>query len=233
MIVSTILQVPLSFIIHLIIVNYLVSISFNHLLDLGVLQLFSTTNNLTLDFTTGEPNNITNAKDSALLTSLPNFSFQESQKKLKLISDIHSSLKMRMSRINKCLKKDACQLINSKNSNLQKIVYHKRINLEGQKKVDFMYYLAKRHNFVPVTEKIFSFLYGKDIVTMTMVSKIWHNVVEYSPIAKRKKKSYLKYIESVKENIGYFKKKHSSLSSRRIFGDIGNIIQTPFKANEL
>lgn len=138
---------------------------------------------------------------------------------------------MKISRINTYLKKDASQILSSKNLISQKIVYHKRINLEGRRKIDFMYYLAKRHNFFPVTEKIFSFLHGKDIVTMSMVSKIWRNVVKHSPLAKRKKGSYLKYMESVKENIGYCKIKHSSHSSKRILADVTNIMQFPIKTN--
>uniref|UniRef100_A0A2S2PWS7 F-box domain-containing protein n=1 Tax=Sipha flava TaxID=143950 RepID=A0A2S2PWS7_9HEMI len=206
------------------------TISFDQSLDLGVLQLFSTTNSLTFDYTTGKLNDTTTSEDSIVLTSLP-CTFQESQKKSKKISDLHSHLQMQISRINTSLKNNAHQHLKSKNSNLQKMVYHKRINLEGQKKVDFMYYLAKRHHFFPVTEKIFSFLYGKDIVKISSVSKVWYNVVKYSPLAKKKKESYLKYMESVKENIGYFKILHSSRSNRRILADIGNIVQPPSKVN--
>jgi len=112
---------------------------------------------------------------------------------------------------------------------LFKNTYHKRINLDGQKKVDFMYYLSKRYNFVPVTEKIFSYLYGKDIIAMSMVSKPWHNAVKYSPSAKKKRQSYVTYLQSEKENCGHVQQRHVCLPSRRAFADISNIMCFPLK----
>lgn len=136
--------------------------------------------------------------------------YQDHSHKLNMFSDVYENNSVH-------------QYFKCNNSVLHKNVCHKRINLEGQMKVDFMYYLSKRHNFVPVTEKIFSFLHGKDIITMSMVSKIWHNAVRYSPTAKSKKQYYLLYIESIKENHECISRRRTSLMSRTL-ADISNII---------
>ncbi|XP_025202180.1 uncharacterized protein LOC112599478 [Melanaphis sacchari] len=149
---------------------------------------------------------------------------QEPSKKLSLIS----CFRMQMNQSNSYPKYDF-KFSKSKNLNLYKSIYHKRINLEGQIKVDFMYYLSKRYNFVPVTEKIFSFMYGKDILAMSMVSKAWHNAIKYSPSAKQKKKMYVTYMQSEKENHGHVEQRRFYLKSRRVLSDISNIMRFPLK----
>lgn len=146
--------------------------------------------------------------------------------------NVFSDLRLKMCQLNGYSNTNTRQFFKSKNSVSHKNVYYKRINLEGQMKVDFMYYLAKRHNFVPATEKIFSFLYGKDIITMSMVSKIWHYTVKYSPTAKSKKQYYLLHKESVKENHECTGQKRSSLMSKTL-ADIGNITHYSSKHRRL
>lgn len=68
---------------------------------------------------------------------------------------------------------------------LRPSVYRTRISLEGQEKIDFMYLLTICDNFLPVVEKIFSFLSFRDISSMIYVSKIWQNAVLNSRIAQK------------------------------------------------
>lgn len=190
--------------------------------DLGIRKLFSTTHNL--DYDVFKLKDSSKVKDPVAI-SAPLLSLnQESSKKISMIS----CFQMQMHQRNLCTKCDL-KFSNSKNLNSYKSIYHKRISLENQKKVDFMYYLSKRYNFVPVTEKIFSFLHGKDILAMSMVSKTWHNAIKYSPSAKRKAKSYVSYMRSEKENHGHVERRRLYLPSRRVFGDITNIMRFPLK----
>jgi len=190
--------------------------------DLGVRKLPSTSHNL--DYSVFKLKDSSKVKDQvAICDSLLSLN-QEPSKKLSILS----CFQIQMHRTNPCTKYDL-KFLNSKNLNLFKSSYHKRISLEGKKKVDFMHYLSKRYNFAPVTEKIFSFLHGKDILAMSMVSKTWLNAVKYSPTAKRKKKSYITYMRSDKENHGHIERRRLCLPSRRVFGDISNIMRFPLK----
>jgi len=111
-------------------------------------------------------------------------------------------------------------------SGSRKHVYNQRVALEGLNKIDFMYYLTKRQHFVPVTEKIFSFLRGIDIASMSKVSRTWRNAVRCSLSAKKKQKSYL---ISVKENRGHVARSHwtsgLSVPNRKALTDISNVMR--------
>ncbi|XP_050062897.1 uncharacterized protein LOC114128756 [Aphis gossypii] len=186
--------------------------------DLGVHKLSSTIHSL--DYDVFKPKDSSNVKDPVSIRA-PLLSLnQEPSKKLNIIS----CFRMQMNHSNTYPKYDF-KFSKSKNVNLYKNIYHRRINLEGLKKVDYMYYLSKRYNFVPVTEKIFSFIYGKDILAMSMVSKAWNNAVKYSPSAKRKKKLYITYMQAEKENHGHVEQRRFCLQNRRVFGDISNIMR--------
>ncbi|XP_022178016.1 uncharacterized protein LOC111039046 [Myzus persicae] len=186
--------------------------------DLGVCKLSSASHNL--DYGNLKLKDSSMVKDPVTINA-PLLSLnQEPSKKLSIIS----CYRIEMHPTNPCTKYDF-KFLNSKNLNLYKSMYHKRISLERQKKVDFMYYLSRRYNFVPVTEKIFTFLHGKDILAMSMVSKTWHNAVKNSPSAIRKKKSYVTYLRSEKENHGHAERRRLCLPSRRVFGDITNIMR--------
>lgn len=201
----------------------LVPIFFNPISrDLGTRKLPSTTHNL--DYSVFKLKNSSKVKN-LVANGDPLLSLnQEPSKKLST----HSCFQIQMQQTNPCTKYDF-KFSNTKNLNLFNSIYHKRINLEGKKKVDFMYYLSKLYNFAPVTEKIFSFLHGKDILAMSMVSKTWHNAIKYSPSAKRKKKLYVAYMQSEKENHGHVERRRLCLPSRRVFGDISNIMHFPLK----
>ncbi|XP_026819926.1 uncharacterized protein LOC113558630 [Rhopalosiphum maidis] len=190
--------------------------------DLGVRKLSSTIHNL--DYGVFKLKNRSNVKDPVPICA-PLLSLnQESSTKLSIIS----CFRMQMNQSN-TYSKFNFKFSKSKNLNLYKSIHRKRLNLEGQKKVDFMYYLSKRYNFVPVTEKIFSFMNGKDILAMSMVSKAWNSAVKYSPSAKRKKKLFVTYMRSEKENHGHVERRRLCLQNRRVFGDITNIISFPLK----
>ncbi|XP_060857558.1 uncharacterized protein LOC132935118 [Metopolophium dirhodum] len=190
--------------------------------DVGARKLPSTTHNL--DYGVFKLKESSKVKDPVTNCDPLLFLNQEPSKKLSTFS----CFQIQMHQTNPCNKYDF-KFLNTKNLNLFNSIYHKRISLEGLKKVDFMYYLSKRYNFAPVTEKIFSFFHGKDILAMSMVSKTWHNAVKYSPSAKKKKKSYVKFMRSEKENHGHVERRRLCLPSRRVFGDISNIMRFPLK----
>ncbi|CAI6356775.1 unnamed protein product [Macrosiphum euphorbiae] len=190
--------------------------------DLGARQLASATHNL--DYGVFKLKDSSKLKDPVTICD-PLLSLnQEPSKKLSTLS----CFQIQMHQTTPCTKYDL-KFLNSKNRYLFNNIYHKRISLEGLKKVDFMYYSSKRYNFAPVTEKIFSFLHGKDILAMSMVSKTWHNAVKYSPSAKKKKKSYVTFMRSEKENHGHAERRRLCLPSRRVLGDISNIMRFPLK----
>ncbi|XP_016656487.1 uncharacterized protein LOC107882542 [Acyrthosiphon pisum] len=149
-------------------------------IDLGARRLPSTTHNL--DYGVFKLKDSSKVKDPVSNCDSILSLNQEPSKKLSTLS----CFQIQMHQTNTCIKYDF-KFLNSKNLNLFNSIYHKRISLEGLKKVDFMYYLSKRYNFAPVTEKVFSFLHGKDILAMSMVSKTWRNAVKHSPSGKRKK----------------------------------------------
>lgn len=188
-------------------------------------QLCFSTKNYAFDLDIGKLKNVTIAKDSAVsFTSSPP---QKLSKKLNISSDMG----IQMSHTNSHSKSDGFQVLNSQKSNLNTSFNYNHIGLEGQESVDFMCYLTELNHFVPVSEKIFSLLYGKDIFTMSMVSKTWRNAVKNSPLAKRKKSSYLKMLISVKENHGHSKQcltRNRSRPCRRPLEDISNIMCQPF-----
>lgn len=201
------------------------SISLNHTLtDISVIQLPSTTHNLSINYNVDKFKKITNTNNSSVIfTPSPTKSKKTSKKYYN-----YSDLRIRIYHISAYTKNEAYHVSNSKNSNSFR---SKLLDLEGLKKVDFMYYLAQRYKFVPVTEKIFSFLCGKDIIAMSNVSKVWHNAVEYSPSAKKKRRYYLKYMESEKENKECVRKIRSAFSNRRILADISNDVCLSFNTN--
>lgn len=204
-------------------------IHFNHIFtNHSVSQLASSTKHFTSNCKKNKQKNTGVNNSKIMFTSMPS-TIRDTSTKINIFSD----MQLKKYQKNENYKKRTCKFFKSKNNTLYKSIYHKRINLEGQRKVDFMYYLAKRHNFFSVTEKIFSYLYGKDIITMSLVSKIWFNTVKYSPTAKLMKESFLLYMESNKENheciqnqgrLVHLAQNHSFFMSRRYLSDIGNIM---------
>lgn len=189
-------------------------------------KLSFSTQNYALDFGIGKQKNATITKDNAVIFT--SSSPQKSSNKL----NIFSGIQIQMRQLSSLSKSDGFQVLNSNNSNLNECFNYNHIGLEGQKNVDFMCYLTKLNHFVPVSEKIFSFLYGKDIFTMSMVSKTWRSAVNNSPLAKRKKSTFLKKIVSIKENHGYSEQnvaRNRSRPCRRPLEDISNVMCQPFK----
>jgi len=195
-----------------------VSISINHTsTELDVHKLSSTIPSFTLDnsvYNLKQKNTIAEKDLGVISTSL-----LSTNKELSAKSNAFSDMRIR---IYTHPKYDVCLSLKNKNFRSHKQFYNKRIFLEGLNKVDFMYYLTKRHNFVPVTEKIFSFLHGKDIESMSKVSRIWRSAVKHSPLARKKQKLYL---ISVKENHGHVHSQLtcSSFSNRIALADISNV----------
>jgi len=100
-------------------------------------------------------------------------------------------------------------------------------SLEGREKVDLMYFLSVRYHFQPVIEKILSFLSGSDIMSMTMVSKIWCTAIENSPIAQKKKQKYFKL--SKENRCGYVGRDRSAFNNKGCLANISNVMRSPSK----
>lgn len=201
-----------------------VSISFNHThTDLSVFQLSSTTHNFTLNRNKLE--DITNKTETKANFS-PSNTYQElsPSKKFKLSSDIR--LRYRQ---HECSTSDDCQFLRRKNFTSHTNVNHERISVEGREKLDIMYFLAERHHFEPVIEKIFSFLPGSDIISISMVSKIWSNTVKNSPMAQKKKRLYFKLS---KENRGEYDGRDRTVNhNKEYLANIVNVMRSPTKRN--
>lgn len=201
-----------------------VSITFDHTpSEISSLQLPSNIYNFTIDRSVRKLEDITNATNSNVIFSTPP-TYQElsPSKKLKLCTD----LQMRF-RVNSYPKNDENQFLRRKNSTTHKSINHERISLEDREKVDIMYFLAERHHFEPVIEKIFSYLLGSDILSMSMVSKIWCNAVKNSTTAQKKIKLYFKL--SKENRNGYDGRDRSLFHNKGCLANIGNVMRSPSK----
>lgn len=187
------------------------------------LQLSPAIHNFTQDYNGNKLEDITNISNFENNFSQSSYTCQElsPSKKFKLSSDMR--LRFRM---NKCLKNNENQFLRRKNSVVLKNVIHERISLEGREKVDFMYFLSERHHFELVTDKIFLFLSGNDIVSMSMVSKTWCNAVKNSPIAQKKKRMYFKLSKENRENNG---RDRLAIHNKGYLANISNVMRSPSK----
>jgi len=204
-----------------------VSISFNRTSpDLEILQLSSSSHNFTLDHNRRKLENITNTNNPKVSISSSSICEEElsPSKKCKL-----SPPDMRLHyRINNCSKDDKdSRLLKKKIVIAHQNVNHGRISVEGREYVDFMYFLAERHHFEPVTEKIFSYLSGNDIISMSMVSKIWGNVVQKSPTAQKKKRMYFKLSKENRSRCDG--RDRSTFINKGCLANIGNVMRSPSK----
>lgn len=203
-----------------------VSVSFNHSSsDLNILQNTSNAqlymvNKFTLNNNRRKLEDITNITDSDAYC-LSTYQEYFSSKKIKLSQDIQLNYQ-----INKCPKYDNSTFLRRKNVTPQNI-NHERMSIEGQNNVDIIYFLAKRYSFELVTEKIFSFLSGGDIISMSMVSKIWLNAVKNSPVAQYKKQMYLKLSKENRD--GHNGRKCTVLNNKGYLANISNIMRSPSK----
>jgi len=187
-----------------------VSISFDHTpSDIDSLKLSLPTQDFTLDKNYTKSEDITNTVESPT-------------KKLKLCSDLQFSFRLHESSNN-----DDSQFLKRKSYNQPKNVNCERISMEGREKVDLMYFLSERYHFQPVIEKIISFLSGSDVLSMSMVSKIWSTAVENSPIAHKKKQKYFKL--SKENRCGYVGRDRSAFNNNRCLTDITNVMRSPSK----
>ncbi|XP_015367202.1 PREDICTED: F-box only protein 5-like [Diuraphis noxia] len=183
-----------------------VSISFDHTpSDIDSLQLSSPT----LDKNHRKLEDITNTVESPT-------------KKFKLCSDAQFSV-----RLNDSSNNDDSQFLKRKNYILPKNVNYERNSIEGREKVDIMYFLSERYHFQPVIEKILSFLSGSDILSMSMVSKIWSTAVENSPIAQKKKQKYFKL--SKENRCGHVGRDRSAFNNKGCLANISNVMCSPSK----
>jgi len=201
-----------------------VSLSFNH--TSPGLQLSSNTHNFTLDRSRRKLEDITNyaITDSAANIS-PSCTPEEElspSKKFKL------SLDMRLRcHLNNFPNDDDSRILKRKTVIPYQNVHHERISVEGRENVDFMYFLSERHHFEPVTEKIFSFLSGGDVISMSMVSKIWCNAVEKSPTAQKKKRMHLKLSKENRNRCDGHNR--STLINKGCLINISNVMRSPSK----
>lgn len=207
-----------------------VSISFDHTSsDLDIFHLSPPTHNFTLDSNSSKNklDDITNKTDSKA-SSKNNFSsistYQEYSPTKKLKS--YSDTRLRF-HINTCYEDNENTFLKRKNFTPRENVNHERTSVDGRENVDIMYFLAERHHFEPVTEKIFSFLSGSDIVSMSMVSKIWCNAVKNSPMAQKKKRMYFKL--SKENRGGYDGQDRSAFHNKGYLANISNVMRSPSK----
>lgn len=191
-----------------------------------MLQVSSDVHNFTVnDFNKLE--DITNMNDSDIHLSPPTYQELSPSKKFKFSSD----MRMRF-RINRCSNDEESQFLKRKNFTPHRNeINHERISVEGRENVDIMYFLAERHNFEPVIEKIFSFLSGSDIVSMSMVSKTWCSAVKNSLTAQKKKRMYFKL--SKENRVGYDGRDRSALHNKGCLANIANVMRSPSKSDLL
>lgn len=202
-----------------------VNISFDHASsDLSVFKLSSPTHNFTLDSNSSKNklDDITNKTDfKTNFSSITTHQEYSPTKKFKLFSD--TRMRFHSTRFedneNTFLKRK--NFISRKDNN------HERTSVEGRENIDIMYFLAERHHFEPVIEKIFSYLSGSDIVSMSMVSKIWCNTVKNSPMAQKKKRMYFKL--SKENRGGYSGRDHSAFHNKGYLANISNVMHSPSK----
>lgn len=204
-----------------------VSISFNHSpSDPDIdLQLSSAVHNLTQNCNENTLGDISNTVDSHNYFYTSPYVRQElsPSKKFKLSSD----LRLRFRTINKSLKDNDSLFLKRKSPIPTKTNIHERNSLEGREKVDFIFFLSERHHFELVTEKIFSFLSGSDIISISMVSKTWCNAVENSQIAQKKKRTYFKL--SKENRCDYDGRDRSAFHNKGYLTNISNVMRSPSK----
>jgi hypothetical protein len=202
-----------------------INISFDHTSsDLNVFQLSSPTYNFTLDSNSSENKfvDISNKTDyKSNFSSISTHQEYSPTKKFKLFSDT------RLRFHNTCYEDNENTFLKRKNVIPRKNINHERTSVEGRENIDIMYFLSERHHFEPVTEKIFSFLSGNDIVSMSMVSKIWCNAVKNSPMAQKKKRMYFKL--SKENRGGYNGRDRSTIHNKGCLANISNVMRSPSK----
>lgn len=200
-----------------------VSISFDHTSSSDLQLSSNTTHKFTLENISSKLEDITNKTNSDASYSQSSTCDELSpSKKFKLSPD----MRLRY-HINKCPKDDDSQFLKRKNFTPYQNINQKRTSLEGRENVDIMYFLAERHHFEPVTEKIFSFLSGSDIISMSMVSKVWCNAVQNSPIAQKQKRIYFKL--SKENRSRYDGRDRSIFNNKGYLANIGNVMRSPSK----
>lgn len=200
-----------------------VSISFDHTSSSDLQLSSNTSHKFTLENISSKLEDITNKTNSDASYSQSSTCNELSpSKKFKLSPD----MRLRY-RINKCPKDDNSQFLKRKNFTPYQNINHKRTSLEGRENVDIMYFLAERHHFEPVTEKIFSFLSGSDIISMSMVSKVWCNAVQNSPMALKQKRMYFKL--SKENRSRYDGRDRSIFNNKGYLANIGNVMRSPSK----
>lgn len=82
-----------------------------------------------------------------------------------------------------------------------------RLNLTGQRYVDFFYYLGDWFHHTIIVKKILSHLSDEDLYNSAMVSKSWRHAITSIPLEEKRLRSYIKKIELTKENrntVSYF-----------------------------
>lgn len=182
------------------------------------LQVSATSRSFNQDHSRSKLEDITN-RPSSNVGNTPSNTRQEMSptKQLKLSSELRLYFKSN----------DDDGLLRRKNVPVQKSINHKRISVDGREKIDIMYFLVERHHFEPVAEKIFSFLSGSDIISMSMVSKVWCKAVKNSPMAQKKKGTYFKLS---KENRDLFNgRDRSSYPNKGCLANISNVMRSPTK----
>lgn len=201
-----------------------VSLSFNH--TSPGLQLSSNTHRFPLDRSRRKLEDITNyAITDSDVNILPSSTREEElspSKKFKPSRDIRLHC-----RINNFPKDNDRRFLKRKTVTSHQNVNHERISVEGRENVDFMYFLSERHHFEPVTEKIFSFLSGSDVISMSMVSRIWCNAVQKSPMAQKKKLMYLKLSKENRNRCDG--RDRSTLVNKGCLANISNVMRSPSK----
>lgn len=204
-----------------------VSVSFNHSSsDFNTLQntsnpQLSILNKFTLDNNRRKFEDITNITNSDA-NYVSTYQGYFSSKKIKYSQDIQLNYQ-----INKCSKYDSSTFLKRKNVTSHQNINYECMSIDGQVNVDIIYFLAKRYSFELIIEKIFSFLSGGDIISMSMVSKIWFNAIKNSPVAQNKKQMYLKL--SKENRNGQNGLKCSALNNNGYLTDISNTIRSPSK----
>lgn len=193
--------------------------------DSSILQLSSNTPILPKEAIEKKSNGVSKTKSKKCCPQSQFTCVENSpSKKFKLSSD----LRLRF-HLNNCCENDE-NIRKKKNLRSPNYINFDRIPLEGREKIDIMYFLGERHHFLPVIEKICSYLSDTDIISVSMVSKIWNNAIKYSPSAQKKKKLYFKLSKENRENEGHGRA--SSLNKGHL-ANIGNVMHSPIKRDLL
>lgn len=77
-----------------------------------------------------------------------------------------------------------------------------KLNLTGKTYVDFLHYLGDWYHHTIVVKKILSELSDHDLHNASNVSKTWRHIIYSMPSEERRLRSYVKEIETSKENRG-------------------------------